>query len=338
MTKPRIFVTHWVHPEVIEFLSHHGEVVPNPTPNTLPRGQVLAAAADTDAIMAFMPDTIDAAFLDACPRLKVIGAALKGYDNFDVAACNERGIWFTIVPDLLTVPTAELTLGLMIGLARRLLEGDDLVRAGQFAGWRPTLYGTGLAGSSIGIIGMGAVGRAIARRLAGFDTRILYADPMPLSADLERNWNATRVDLDTLLAESKFVVPMVPMQPDTLHLLNATTIGRMKRVTLLINAGRGSVVDELAVVNALAEGHLAGYAADVFEMEEWARVDRPLAIPKALLKDRNHTLLTPHLGSAVDEVRLEIAMEAARNIVQALSGEKPQGTLYQQQLQEQSAA
>lgn len=323
MDKPVVVVTHWVHPEIIDYLETACAVVPNTGRETLPRDEILRRARDADAIMTFMPDAVDAAFLDACPRLRIVGAALKGYDNYDVAACSERGVWFTIVPDLLTVPTAELTIGLMLALGRRMLEGDRHVRSGGFHGWRPELYGTGLAGATVGIIGMGAVGRALAQRLLGFEARVLYADPgVP-----EQPWNGERVDLETLLARSDYVVPMVPMGPGTMHLLNHDSIARMKPGALLVNACRGSVVDERAVVAHLAGGHLGGYAADVFEMEEWARPDRPHGIPEALLNDTRNTFFTPHVGSAVDRVRREIAMEAARNILQALAGARPQGAI-----------
>jgi len=325
--KPKVVLTHWVHPEIIELLQEVAEVIPNTSRETLPREEVLARARDAQAIMVFMPDTIDDAFLQACPHLKIVGAALKGYDNFDVAACTRRGIWFSIVPDLLTIPTAELTIGLLLGLTRRMLEGDRQIRSGSFQGWLPQLYGTGLTGRTLGIIGMGAVGSAIARRLAGFDMQILYCDHVALPAEQEAAWNARRVELDALLADSDFVVPMLPMTPATLHLINADTLAQMRHGSYLVNACRGSVVDEAAVAAALASGRLAGYAADVFEMEEWARPNRPRAIPQALLDNPAQTLFTPHLGSAVAEVRLEIERQAARNILQALHGEIPAGAI-----------
>lgn len=325
--KPKVVITHWVHPEIIDMLQAVAEVVPNTTRDTLPRAEVLRRAQDADALMAFMPDSIDAAFLDACPKLRIVGAALKGYDNFDVDACTRRGIWFSIVPDLLTIPTAELTIGLLLGLTRHILPGDRRIRSGAFQGWRPELYGCGLTGRTLGIIGMGAVGRAIAKRLAGFDMQLVYCDKRPLDAELERAWGVRRVTLEELLASSDFVVPMLPMAPDTLHLIHAGTLAQMKRGSYLINACRGSVVDEMAVADALASGHLAGYAADVFEMEEWRRIDRPAGIPQGLLDNTGQTLFTPHLGSAVKEVRLEIEREAARNILQALAGERPAGAI-----------
>lgn len=325
--KPKIVLTHRVHPEVIALLAGYGEVIPNASPETLAPEEILRRARAAAAIMTFMPDSVDEAFLRACPQLRVVACALKGYDNYDVDACTRRGVWVTIVQDLLTIPTAELTIGLLIGLTRNVPAGDRFVRSGQFNGWRPVLYGAGLAGNTLGIIGMGAVGQAVAQRLAGFGMRVLYSDPVGLPKEKETRWNLERMDLAALLAASNFVVPLVPYCGATLHLIDAGALAQMKPGAFLINTCRGSVVDEQAVVAALASGRLAGYAADVFEMEEWARPDRPRAIPQALLDDRARTLFTPHIGSAVDTVRLDIELEAAHSILQALRGETPQGAI-----------
>lgn len=325
--KPKIVLTHWVHPEIIELLETAAEVIPNLTKATLPRDEIIARAKNADAIMAFMPDCIDDNFLAACPNLKVVVAALKGYDNFDVDACTRRGIWFCIVPDLLTIPTAELTVGLLLGLTRHVMAGDEHIRSGHFNGWRPELYGTGLAGSTVGIIGMGRVGKAISKRLAAFEMNIVYYDNTVHPNDTDLASIARPVGLDELLSSSDFVIPMLPMTADTLHMINADTLAKMKRGSYLINTSRGSVVDEEAVVDALNRGHLAGYAADVFEMEEWIRPDRPKAVPQALLDNHGQTLFTPHLGSAVKQVRIEIERHAAQSIIQALNGQAPIGAI-----------
>lgn len=324
---PLVVLTHWVHPEVIEYLSPSCEVIANRTRDTLPREEILKRAREAEAIMVFMPDQIDEAFLQACPKLKVVAAALKGYDNFDVAACTHRGVWFTIVPSLLAAPTAELTVGLLIGLARRMNEGDRFIRQGQFAGWRPHLYGTGLANRTLGIVGMGSLGQALAQRLAGFEMQLIYSDPIPLPKEQEKAWGLSRVSFGSLLETSDFVVLMVQLQPETLQLFNSDTLMRMKPGSFLINPCRGSVVDEQAVSDALTSGHLAGYAADVFAMEDWARSDRPDEIPQSLLNNTTQTFLTPHLGSAVDDLRRDIALVAAQNILQALKGEQPKDAI-----------
>lgn len=325
--KPRVVITHWVHPEVVELLNPQCVLVPNPTRESLPREEILRRTKDAQAIMVFMPDSIDEAFLRVCPNLKIVSAALKGYDNFDVEACTRHGVWFSIVKESLTVPTAELAIGLLTAITRRMLSGDRIIRNGRFTGWRPQLYGMGLSGRTLGLIGMGAVGQGVARRAVGLEMKVLYEDIVPLPKEKEEAWGLTLVPLEDLLAKSDFVMPLVPLKPDTFHLIHSQTIARMKPGSYLINICRGSVVDELAVAQALASGHLAGYAADVFEMEDWARVDRPRSIPQALLDDTDHTFFTPHLGSAVDEIRREITLEAARHILQALNGQKPAGAI-----------
>jgi phosphonate dehydrogenase len=326
--RPRVVITEWVHPEVIDLLQRDCDVIPNTTRETLPREELLHRASNAQALMAFMTDRIDEDFLSFCPDLKIVGAALKGYDNFDVEACTRRGIWFTIVPDLLTVPTAELAIGLLISLGRHVPEGDRFIRSGAFRGWRPKLYGTGLAGRTLGIIGMGAVGQAIARRLAGFAMRALtYNDPIRLPRQTEEAWRLTPTSFEEVLTTSDFVLPLTPLTPATRHLIGRKEIAMMMRGSYLVNVCRGSVVDEQAVADALADGHLAGYAADVFEFEDWALDDRPRMIAPELLADKTLTLLTPHIGSAVDDVRREIAMQAAQNILQALKGETPAGAL-----------
>jgi phosphonate dehydrogenase len=323
----RVVITHWVHPEVIDMLRGSFEVVANPTRETLPRRELLRRVQDAQAMMVFMPDNIDEGFLRDCPDLRIVAGAFKGYDNIDVGACARRGVWVTVVPDLLTVPTAEIAVGLVIGLARNIAEGDRLVRRGVFAGWRPVLYGKGCAGRTAGIVGMGAVGRAIAARLSALDMRLLYCDPVPVRPAMERRLRMARVDLDRLLESSDFVVLAVPLTPQTLHLIDEQRLARMKPGACLVNVGRGSVVDEEAAVLAMHSGRLSGYGADVFEMEDLSRRQRPERISEGLLSDPARTFLTPHLGSAVDEVRLKIELEAAANIFEALAGRVPKGAI-----------
>lgn len=325
--RSKVVITSWVHPEVVDRLAAHCEVVPNATRERLPRDEILRRASDAAAIMTFMTDSVDDDFVACCPRLRVVACALKGYDNYDVDACTRRGIWITNVPDLLTIPTAELTIGLLIGLTRQILAGDRTIRSGRFDGWRPTHYGTGLAGRTLGLIGMGAVGRAIAARLQGYGMNLLYVDPRPLDPELAVRWGLRQVGLEELLGDSDYVVPMVPFRPETFHLIDAAALAAMKDGACLINACRGSVVDEEAVADALAAGRIAGYAADVFELEEWSRPDRPKAISPRLLANTEQTLFTPHIGSAVGSVRLAIEMEAVTNILQVLNGEAPQGAV-----------
>lgn len=315
--RPRVVVTQRIHPEVADLLGTAAEPILNHSVEPLPQAELLRRAQDSQALIVFMPDAIDDAFLAACPSLKIIAAALKGYDNFDVAACTRRGIWFTIVPDLLTAPTAELALALLLGLGRNVSAGDRLVRSGDFRGWRPILYGAGLSGSTVGLVGFGAVGQALARLLAPFGCRVLHFDPQSHAG----------VPLAELLAASDFVLPLVPLTPATRHWFGRDTLAQMKPGAYLVNVARGSVVDEEAVADALEFGRLAGYAADTFEMEDWARTDRPRAISPRLLADHERTLFTPHLGSAVARVRLAVERAAALEVLAVLRGERPPGAI-----------
>jgi phosphonate dehydrogenase len=317
MKAPRIAISNWVHDAVNARLRSIGEVDANGSRTPWSAAELAAHAAEADALLAFMPDRVDAPFLKACPRLKVVACALKGFDNFDVEACTDAGVWVTIAPDLLTNPTAELAVGLAIALARRLREGDALMRAGTFNGWRPVCYGKGLDQSVVGIVGMGAVGRAIAARLAGFGCRILGVDPGRNVPD-----GVIAADRDVALTASDYLILAVPLTASTFHLIGREALKRLKPGALMINIGRGSVVDEAAVADALDAGALSGYAADVFEMEDWALDSRPRAIDARLLA-HPATVFTPHLGSAVDRVRLEIAMQAADDIAAVLTGRRP---------------
>ena len=317
--RPKIVVTHWIHEDVAQQVARLGEPVLNQTRETLDPAEIRRRCGDADALIVFMPDSVDDAFLAACPRLRIVSAALKGFDNFDVAACTRRGIWFTIVPDLLTEPTADLAMGLLLAVTRNIVAGDREVRGGRFAGWRPQLYGAGLAGATAGIVGFGQLGQALARRLAAFGASVVYNDARgPI-----RPHEGGHRSLEQVLADADFVFTLLPLAPETHHLFGAAALSRMKRGSYLVNCGRGSLVDEGAVAGALHAGQLAGYAADVFEMEDWARADRPRAVTPALLDPTLNTVFTPHLGSAVDSVRREIARQAVERIEECLRGDRP---------------
>lgn len=325
--KPTAVLTHRVFDATLAALEPHCDIIANQTGETLPREEIFHRVADADALMAFMPDLVNRALLDAAPRLRIVAGALKGCDNFDIEACTQRGIWATIVPDLLTVPTAELAIGLAIGLARHIAAGDRHVRGRYFVGWRPALYGTGLSGSTVGIIGMGRIGKALAQRLGVFDAHLLYNETSPLPADEEVALKISYSSRDALLSDSDFIFLAVPLTDETRHLIDDRSLALMKQSAFLINPCRGSVVDENAVARALIANSLGGYAADVFEFEDWALPDRPLEVPTQLRTIENRTLFTPHLGSAVASVRQAIEMSAADDILAALRGETPPGRI-----------
>ncbi|MDO8397950.1 MAG: phosphonate dehydrogenase [Bradyrhizobium sp.] len=322
MTKsPLIVLTSRVFPETRAALERVARIVANENSEPWSRDEVIERCREASGLMAFMTDRIDRAFLERCPRLKVIGAALKGYDNIDVDAANERGVQVTIVPDLLTEPTAELAIGLMIALGRHIPLGDVGIRHQGFAGWRPQLYGTGIGHSTVGIVGFGLVGQAIARRLRGFGCRIVAFDTRPI----DEGAGVERAAFDDVLKLSDFVVLGLPLTETTTGLIDAKAIARMKPGALLVNPARGSLVEEAAVADALESGHLGGYAADVFECEDWARPQRPMSIDARLTAPGARTVLTPHIGSAVTSARRQIELSTANSILQALAGQLPAG-------------
>ncbi|MEM9282419.1 MAG: NAD(P)-dependent oxidoreductase [Verrucomicrobiota bacterium] len=325
--KPRVAVTHWIHTEVVTYLESFCEPITNRTRESWPEDLLLHHCQEADGILAFMPDTVDEAFLSHCPNLKIIAGALKGYDNFDIEACSRNGVLFTNVPDLLTAPTAELAVALLLGVARKCVPGDHLIRSGRFEGWRPVLYGSGLVGKTIGLIGLGEVGQALARRLNGFECRLIATEPDIEKFPIAEELGVELRDLDSVTAQSDVVALLLPLNASTRHLVNRSFLRTMKAGSILLNVCRGSVVDEEAVADSLDAGHLGAYAADVFEMEDWALSDRPRSIPSRLLRNREQTFFTPHLGSAVDEVRIAISLEAAAQLKAYFEGKRPQHLL-----------
>lgn len=318
MTRPRILVSNRVHAEVAGRLAAAGELDMNTSIEPWTGEELRARIPGATALMGFMPDCVDQALLDQAPQLRIVACALKGFDNYDIDACTRAGVWVSIVPDLLIAPTAELALGLAIGLARQIRPADLHVRSGSHRSWRAAFFGSGLEGSTAGIVGMGRLGRAIADRLAGFGCkRILGVD-----TDAVNYPAVTECGLEAALSESDYLFLATPLTMGSIGLLNSGTLSMCKHGQMVINVGRGSVVDEEAVAEALANGQLGGYAADVFAFEDWALPGRPRGIPARLLSMDN-TLFTPHLGSAVRNVRLAIEQCAADNILAVLAGDEP---------------
>lgn len=325
-SRPKIVVTNRIFPETASLLSAYGEVDVNQSTHPWLRDEVQRRCADAKAILAFMTDCLDASFIQACPNLKIIGGALKGADNIDVSAAERQGVWVTIVPDLLTVPTAELALGLMLAIGRNIVAGDRHIRMHGFSGWRPEFYGQGISGSTVCIVGFGRIGQALARRLAAFDCRIIACDTAAGVGD-EAFEFLSMMPIDQGLAQADFVVLAMPLSSETIHIINRGSLRKMKRGAFLVNVARGSLVDEAAVAEAIDAGRLAGYAADVFECEDWANPGHPAAIHPRLSATGASTVLTPHIGSAVGTVRREIELHAAKNIIAVLDGERPSSAI-----------
>lgn len=274
------------------------------------------ACAEAEALVTLLTDRVDAALLARCPRVKVVANVAVGVDNVDLAACRARGVVVTNTPDVLTEATADLAFGLLLAAARRIAEGDRLVRAGGWAGWTPTfMLGARVHGASLGILGLGRIGRAVARRARGFGMHVGYTQRTRLPEHLERALGATWLpSVGELCAASDVVSIHVPLDAATHHLFDAAMLAKMRPGSVLVNTARGPIVDEAALAHALTHGPLAAAGLDVFEREP--------AVDPALLACPN-AVLAPHIGSADRPTREAMALTAATNVIRVLDGEPP---------------
>jgi glyoxylate reductase len=314
--RPRIVVTRKIAEPALALLRETGDVwVPEPD-RALPTDELHAAIAGADAVVSTLHERVDAAFADAAgAQLKVVATVAVGYDNIDVPALAARGIVVTNTPGVLTDATADLAFGLLLSVTRRFGEGERLLRSRT--PWEfdlGFLLGTGIQGKTLGIVGLGQIGTAVARRARAFGMSIVYTGRRRADTDVERELDARYLTLEELLRESDVVSLHCPLTPQTRHLIDADALATMKPTAYLINTTRGAVVDEAALADALANGVIAGAGLDVFEKE-------PEVHPTLLELD--NVALTPHLGSATRETRTAMAMLAARNAVAVLRGDDP---------------
>lgn len=316
MKRFKVFVTRKILEEGLNMLREKFDVEVSDYDGVIPRKMLLEKVKGVDAILSLLTDTIDAEVMDAAgSNLKVIANYAVGYNNIDVEEATKRGIMVTNTPGVLTETTADLAWALMMAIARRIVEADRFVREGKFRGWEPMLLlGTDVHGATLGIVGFGRIGQAMARRALGFNMKVLYYDNARVPEQVEKELKATYVDLPTLLRESDFVSLHVPLTKETHHLIGEKELRMMKKGACLINTARGPVVDEKALVKALKEGWIKGAALDVFENE-------PEVEPE-LLKLEN-VVLAPHIASASYATRSRMSIMAAENIIKALSGEIP---------------
>lgn len=315
MSKPRIVVTREVFDETIDFLSRHCEVEANQADVPLNTATIAKRLKGAQALMCSLTDKVDADLIAQCPELKVVANIAVGYNNIDVAACTARGILVTNTPGVLDDSTADLAWTLMLATARRLTEVESYIRNGDWTGWKLKQWlGVDVHHATLGIIGMGRIGQAIARRAAGFDMRVIYHNRNRLAADIEQKLNARHVTQDELLAQSDFIVLQMPYTKETHHLIGARELAKMKPTAILINSTRGGVVDDAALIDALSAGTIRAAGLDVFENE-------PKLNP-AFLALKN-VVLSPHIGSSTEATRRAMAMTAAANAVAALTGKLP---------------
>lgn len=334
-TDPTVLVTRQLPASAGARLAEGSRYLTGTTRGTLSRADLIARVGEVDGLICQLTDQIDAEVIDAASNLRVIANVAVGFNNIDLVAATRRGIQVTNTPDVLTEATADLTLALILSVTRRIVEADGFLRAGRFDGWDfDMLLGAGLTGKILGIVGYGRIGRAVARRAAGFGLDIRYCNRdditfrdepgrlippairsnPPLASDLSprRDGFATRhVSFYELIEGSDIVSIHTPLAPTTRHLFDRALIGRLKSGSFLINTARGPIVDESALVDALESGHLAGAGLDVYEHE-------PLVHP-GLLNLRNAVLL-PHIGSATLETRTAMALLAVENVLDVLAG------------------
>jgi glyoxylate reductase len=299
--KPRVLLTRRIPSAAFTRLQSACDVDLHDGPNAIDPAELKNRIADKQGLICLLTDRIDGALLDAAPELKIVANVAVGYDNIDVPAVKSRGVVVTNTPDVLTEATAELTWALLLSLARRIGEGERLIRRGGWRGWAlDFMLGTELRGKQLGIIGRGRIGRAVAAKAPAFGMTAVFAKH--------------DMSLDELLVSSDVISLHTPGGPDTRHVINRRTLARMKRTALLVNTARGSVVDEEALVWALNERLIAGAALDVYENE-------PSVHPGFLTME--NVVLAPHLGSATRETRTAMADLAVRNVIAVLSGQSP---------------
>ena len=285
------------------------------TGGDVPAARLAEAASTADGLITLLTDRVTRALLESAPRLRVVGNFAVGYDNVDVPAATELGVQVCNTPNVLTEATADLAFSLLLAAARRIVEADRYVRQGAFRKWDPGRFlGRAVSGTTLGIVGFGRIGKAVARRGLGFGMRILYTGPRRAAPDAERALAAEFVDKETLLRSSDFVSLHAPLTDETRHLIDRAALALVKPGSVLVNTARGALVDETALADALASGPLGAAALDVFEHE-------PDVVPA--LRGLDNVVLAPHIGSATLETRIRMADAITADVLGVLMGEPP---------------
>lgn len=309
---PTVYVTRYLPQPVMTVLRKHYRLVCEPAENYIPTGQDYRTGfVQADAVICTLSDRIDASVLSHATHLKIVANYAVGYNNIDLVAAKAHGIIVTNTPDVLTNATADLTWSLLLSVTRRLIEGDRWIREGTWPGWAPTqMLGTDVSGKTLGIIGMGRIGQAVARRAQGFLMPVIYTNPKPISVPPGMTWSWHT--LDEVLTRADILTLHVPLTSTTRHLIGSHELSRMKPTAFLVNTSRGAVIDETALVSALKFGTIAGAGLDVYEQEP--------TVHNSLFTLPNVVLL-PHLGSATLETRIRMGMICLNNISAVLSGQ-----------------
>jgi glyoxylate reductase len=317
--KPRVYVTRHLPGGALDYLAQHTEVAVWEKEVPPPPEELTRQSARSDGLLSLLTDRIDDVLLEAASRLIVISNMATGFDNIDVAAASRLKVLVTRTPGVLSETTAEFTIALMFAAARRVVEGDRQVRTGEWKTWGPeALLGRDLAGATLGIVGMGGIGQEVARRARALGMRILYCSRTP-KPPLERRYRMEFVSQKELLGHSDIVSVHAPLTAETHHLINKRTLALMKPAAVVVNTARGALVDQNALYEALAAGKIGAAALDVTDPEPMPADDPLLTLP--------NVIVTPHIASASVATRARMAMLAAENLVQALSGRVPKHTV-----------
>jgi glyoxylate reductase len=324
MGKPKVFATHELFDAARQILQQTCEVEYWTQSERPSREEFLRRVKDKEGVICLLTERINDEMLRIAPKLRIAANVAVGYDNIDVPACTRRGVVATNTPGVLDETTADFAWTLLMAVARRLIEGDQFARSGAWKGWNlDQMCGSDVWGKTLGIVGFGRIGRAMARRASGFQMKVIYTDAMRAPADVEKSLNAEYHEMNALLAEADFISVHVPLLPETRGLFDAPRFFRMKPTAFLINTSRGPVVDEAALVHALETGKIAGAALDVYENE-------PFIHPG--LK-RPNVVLAPHMASASIETRTKMACMAVENVVALFKGQRPPNMLNPEVLQ-----
>lgn len=316
--RPRILLMHPILDPGPTILAEAGEVVAYPPDRPLDEESIRQAAEGCVAIVSQLMDPIGETVLSTA-GLKIVSNVAVGFDNIDLAAATKHKVMVTNTPGVLDDATADFAFTLIMAAARRIVEADSFTRQGKFRGWAiDMMLGADVHGATLGLIGVGRIGRGVAHRAKGFNMRVLYYDPQPLPPDAERDLNASRVEISRLLTESDFVSVHVPLTQQTHHLLSTPQFAQMKKTAILINTSRGPVIDEAALVEALQTKKIAGAGLDVYEREP--------AVHPGLIPMPN-VVLAPHIASATVRTRSEMSAMAARNVATAVRGGRPPNLL-----------
>lgn len=313
-SKPLVFISRKIPAEAPEMLSAHCRVEVNPDDRVLAGPELAEACREADGLLCLLTDRVDRHLLDRAPRLKAVANCAVGYDNIDLKACTEKGIYVSNTPGVLTEATADLTWALLLAVARRVVEADAYVRRGEFTSWAPMLFlGREISGRTLGIVGLGRIGKAVARRAKGFNMSVLYYSKKRKPVREEEALGVKYRPLEKLLAAADFLSLHVPLNASTRHLVGREQFKLMKPHAFFINTSRGPVVDEQALMEALRGEQIAGAALDVYENE-------PTLTPG--LARLNNVVLLPHIASATVETRTKMAVMAAENLLCALQGKE----------------